>query len=190
MVLERPEASSLTHQSLSEQWMKQHFSLEECRRVWAGLGDWEGCLVPQQCVVSVGNVICGKLFLAFASKTDASIISFLKQFFNATECHSCGKRRHHNHWSFSCSPPRKKNNKLLAFCLYSRGLFLFNKWFGRAHSHDVQVQKYSSLASADHCAFRLSLMATCVSHKAHVNVLMVNLSDMFWRGEQWTFLIG
>lgn len=57
---------------------------------------WEGCS-PQQCVVSVGNVICGKLFLAFASKTDASIISFLELFFNATECHSCGKRRHHNH---------------------------------------------------------------------------------------------
>lgn len=56
---------------------------------------------------------------------------------------------------------------------------LFNKWFGRAHSYDVQVQKYSSLASADHCDFRLSLMATCVFHKAHVHVLMVNLSDMF-----------
>jgi len=163
--------------------MKQHFSLEEYGSEHEP--GWEGCL-PQQCVVSVGNVICGKLFLAFASKTDASIISFLELFFNATECHSCGERRHHNHWSFSCSPPRKKNNKLLAFCLYSRGLFLFNKWFGQAHSYDVQVQKYSSLASADHCDFRLSLMEKCVSHKAHVNVLRVNLLDMFWSGEQWT----
>lgn len=95
MILESPKASSLTHWSLIGQQMKQHSSPEE----HAGECEpgWEGCLVPQQCVVSVGNVICGKLFLALSSKADASIISFLEQFFNATECHSCGKRRHHNH---------------------------------------------------------------------------------------------
>ncbi len=158
------------------------------QRVWAGQGGVFSttamCGFSGECYV--WEIILGVRFKGWRFDNIFSRAVFLMP----QSAIVCGKRRHHNHWSFSCSPPRKKNNKLLAFCLYSRGLFLFNKWFGRAHSYDVQVQKYSSLASADHCAFRLSLIATCVSHKAHVNVLMVNLSDRFWRGEQWTFLIG
>lgn len=35
-------------------------------------------------------------------------------------------------------------------------------------SYDVQFQKYSSLASLDHCDFGVSLTGMCVSHKDHV----------------------
>lgn len=35
-----------------------------------------------------------------------------------------------------------------------------------------------------HWRLRIIAPSDCVSHEAHINVLMVNLSDMFWRGEQ------